>query len=230
MQLTLLLAGLGERLRPLTILTPKPLLPIKNHKLTFLNIIDQVVKNTVIDKVYLIISYLAYPWVKEIEFCLKKYGISYELVIDDKLRGTFGQLKLIINKLPENDNLLLINADLYFTNLNFNEVCSFHKNLNCDITIVCKKYRLKFGIIETENYIFKKWVEKPEFKIVTGIYLLNTNVVKDFFNRFNIEFMDMNEFINKVSKDYRVCVYTIDQEVYDIGTLDDYVRVLKSCS
>lgn len=230
MQLALLLAGLGERLRPLTILTIKPLLPITNDKLAFLNIVDQVVKKINVHRIYIIMSYLAYPWLEEVKACLDKYKIPYELIVDDRLRGTFGQLKSIIKKLPENDELLLLNTDLYFKDLEFNKVIQFHNDLNCDITIVCQKFKLKFGVIEAENYLFRKWIEKPEFKIVTGIYLLNTNVLKQFFKRYDINFMDMNEFINLISKNHKVCVYTTNQEVYDIGTLADYMRILNSCS
>jgi dTDP-glucose pyrophosphorylase len=211
----ILAGGLGERLRPLTISTPKPLIKINKKPIIF-NIIDSLIYYGY-NKIYVSIFYHEEKIIREIN---KSYKNKIVIVFlkEKKMLGTAGCLSLIKNL--ESRNLLMINSDI-LTNLNLRDFENFHlKNKNY-LSLCCKYYDIKipFGVIERKKNSIKI-IEKPQFNKLTlsGIYYLNSNIITHLKKNKRI---DMPELINKISlKNKKIGLYHPYEIVHDIGTHD----------
>ncbi len=223
-----LIAGLGERLRPLTLLTPKPLLPI-NNELVLTKILEKILKIEFIEKIFLISAYLKEITYQYFKYLRRIYN-KIQLVLDDKLRGTAGQL-LSVKKFLNNDVVIVINGDVLS---NYEKIITegidYHDKVQADLTIISREIEisLRFGILQCSNGKVNKWIEKPKVKhrVSMGIYIINKYLLDTLEDK---KFIDMNEWVNSlIQKNYNVYTYCLnDVEFIDIGTLSDYLSVFK---
>lgn len=110
MQAVILAAGLGTRLRPLTLTTPKALIPIGNKTLIE-HTLDAL--PSAIDEIFIVVNYLGDQIKQKIG---NEYrGISVQYITQDPLNGTGGAMILLHNQL--HDRFLVVNGDdLYSKN------------------------------------------------------------------------------------------------------------------
>ena len=107
MKAILLIGGLGTRLHPLTLTTPKPLLPI--HDEPFLAYQLDFLKRHGFDQIVLCTAYKAEDFRKTIGHG-EKYGVRVDYVHEEKALGTGGAIK---NAEPHVDGTVLIcNGDI----------------------------------------------------------------------------------------------------------------------
>jgi mannose-1-phosphate guanylyltransferase len=214
MNAILLAAGFGTRLRPITDIIPKCLVPIKGKPLIEIWI-EKLLKIGV-DKI-LINTHYKY---EQVEDYIKNsiYNKHITLAYESKLLGTAGT---VINNLNfiNNKELLLIHADNYTLD-NFEKFIISHKNrdLACLMTMMAFRTNQpeKCGIIEkNDNNILLKFYEKSkEIKgnLANGaIYILtpdlielmiknkytdfSTEVIPNLFGKINV-FETVNNFID----------------------------------
>lgn len=104
MQAVILCAGLGTRLRPFTLITPKTLIPIGDKTL-----IEQTLDTlpNAIDEIFLVVNYLGNQIKAKIGDVYR--GIPIRYVTQDPLNGTGGALTLLRNQL--HDRFLIVNGD-----------------------------------------------------------------------------------------------------------------------
>ncbi len=168
--------GRGERLRPLTDETPKPLLKVGNKPIIEHNI-DRL-NNFGIDDVWISIRYLG----DQIESHLgsgtdKSMRINY--VNEKEPLGTAGALALVHNFM--HDSILMMNSDL-LTNIDFEEFYLFFTEHDADLAVACIPYQVNvpYAVMEIENHLVKGFIEKPTYTHYSnaGIYLMKREVAE----------------------------------------------------
>ena len=109
----ILAGGFGMRLRPLTLETPKPLIPVRDKTLAEHNI--EKLKEAGVKKIYLSIGYLADKIVDY--FKDKDLGVDIEFLIEKEPLGTGGCMHLLTEEQKKEDfnsDFIVINGDNLF--------------------------------------------------------------------------------------------------------------------
>jgi mannose-1-phosphate guanylyltransferase len=167
----ILAGGLGTRLRPFTLLLPKPMLAVGNKPILE-HIIDWLKANG-IKNVVVATGYLG----RTIETYFgdgKAFGVKIEYARSDRPLGHAGQLKSAQALLPETFVCLYGDAILEF---DLKKVLEFHRKNNPLITMTLMKneVQMKYGVIETDrDGRISQWREKPviEGDINVGCYVV----------------------------------------------------------
>ena len=104
MQAVILAAGLGTRLRPITLTTPKPLLKIDDK-----TIIEHTLSSlpSGIDEIFIVVNYLRDQIRTHLGEQWNRIPIHY--IVQDPLNGTGGAMMLLRNRLQ--DRFLVVNGD-----------------------------------------------------------------------------------------------------------------------
>lgn len=215
--------GFGTRLRPLTHVIPKPLIPI-GKKTMLEEIFDRFGKYGC-NEFHISVNYKAELIKYYIESQNLPYGVSY--FEEDKPMGTAGSLSLLKNKI--NSTFFVSNCDILIDQ-DYSEILEYHKENKNEITIVAalKHYPIAYGTIETgEDGLLQDLTEKPEltFKINSGMYILEPHLIDEIPTD---DFFHITHLIeNLKSAGRKVGVFPISQNSWtDIGTWDEYMDVL----
>jgi dTDP-glucose pyrophosphorylase len=213
--------GLGTRLKPLTNVLPKPLIPI-NEK-TLIEDIFERFNNHGCNTFHISVNYKA----EFIEYYLRQQNLPYNLNFfkEDKPMGTAGSLSLLKEKI--NSTFFVTNCDILIDQ-DYSEVLKYHRDNNNEITVVAtlKHYPIAYGTIETgENGLLEKLLEKPEltFKINSGMYILEPHLIKEIPND---NLFHITHLIEKVkNRNGRVGVFPISEKSWiDIGNWEEYFK------
>lgn len=216
--------GFGTRMKPLTNVIPKPLIPF-NEKTMIEEIIHRFEKHGCEDFI-LSVNYKA----ELIKYYLKEANLAVNLsyILEDKPLGTAGSLSLLKDKMDK--TFFVTNCDILI-NQDYEEILSYHKKHNHLITVVSsvRSYDIPYGTIETgENGQLLKMVEKPEvsFMINTGMYIIEPEVLSYIPQN---SFMHITTLIEKVNTDSsRVGVFPVSEKSWtDIGNWDEYLKTLR---
>ncbi len=218
--------GQGTRLRPLTNVLPKPLIPIGEQTMME-DIMDRFVDCGCHD-FYVSVNYKA-DIIKRYMDNLGKpqYHINY--FQEDKPLGTAGSLHLLKDQI--NDTFFVSNCDIIIDE-DYGEILKYHReNLN-EITVVAaiKNMSIPYGTLETkEEGLLFDIKEKPDytFKINTGMYILEPHLIKEIPED---EFYHITFLIEKLMKEgRRVGVYPINEGSWtDVGNWEEYLKYVKN--
>jgi len=219
-KVVLMAGGLGQRLRPLTNSTPKPMLKVGKYPILE-TIIRRFKKQGFNDYI------LALNYKKEV---IQNYfqdgqmlDVNIKYIIEEKRLGTAGALSLIAEnlKLP----FILMNADI-LTNLDFNSLVERHIQSKACVTVCVRRYeyRIPYGVIEVKENQLKSITEKPIYEYLTnaGMYIMNPEILKYIPKN---KFYDMPDLLNVLiakSLDVNVCV--VEDYWMDIGQIEDYKK------
>ena len=223
MKALLLAAGLGTRLRPITNIVPKCLVPINGKPL--LEYWLENLSKVGIDEFLINTSYLS----EEVERFVdsSKYRNQITLVHEKELLNTGGTL--LFNKdFFNNETFMLVHAD-NLTFCDFNAFIDSHENRseNCDITMMLFKSDnpSSCGIVELDkNNIVQKFHEKvknPPSNLANGaVYICEPSIFKflDDLNRKDIDFS--NDVLPKFMG--RINTYLNNEYHRDIGSIESY--------
>lgn len=208
----LMAGGKGERLRPLTEKTPKPLVKVGEKCIIDYNIdrlIEYGVKN-----INVTVNYLKEQMHEH--FATPRNGIKVATVEEPKFLGTIGSIQFI--KEFHNDAILVMNSDL-FTNIDFEDFYLHFKENDAMMSVAAIPYNVSipFGILDLEGRNIKGLLEKPKYNYFAngGIYLIKREA---------LEFIPKDEFFNAtdlierlISKGARVIRYPLNGTWIDIG-------------
>lgn len=215
----LMAGGKGERLRPLTEKTPKPLLPVGNKA-----IIDYNIDNLIsfgVEHISVTVNYLGEQL--EEHFAEKREGIQVQCVREPQFLGTIGSIRFVEHFY--NDTILVMNSDL-FTNVNFEDFYLHYLNTDADMAVAAIPYSISvpYGIFNMDDKKVVGMTEKPTYTYYAnaGIYLIRKELLnlipKDtFFNA-----TDLLEAAVKQNKN--VVHYPIKGYWIDIGNKDEYAK------
>ncbi len=212
--------GKGERLLPLTLDTPKPMLEVNGKPIIEHNI-DLLAKYGIVN-LHISVNYLK----EEIKNYFRngeKKNITIEYLDEEKPLGTFGSIKLT-NTYKYSD-LLIMNSDL-LTNINIADFYKSFKESNADMAIATTSYlvNIPYAVMETENSLVKSFKEKPTYTYFSnaGIYLIKKELVSEIPDN---EFYNATDLINKLINTNRIVLtYPILGYWLDIGRHEDYKK------
>lgn len=213
----LMAGGKGERLRPLTLNTPKPLLPVGNKPIINYNV--EALEECGVNNIFVTVNYLA----NQIERHFKHWpGNSRILCVREPKRlGTIGSLSLIEGF--EKEDVLVMNSDL-LTTIDFEAFYLHHLGSGADLTIATVPYSVSvpFAILRMEGECVAEIEEKPTYNYFAnaGVYIMRRRLIERLPKG---EYMDAPDFIaSLISDGFRVGCFPVDGTWIDIGSPDDY--------
>ena len=217
----ILAGGKGSRLRPYTIVLPKPLMPIGDFP-----ILEVVVRQLVRDgfeHISMAVNHQA-SLIRAFFGDGSKWSIKIDYYEEDEPMGTMGSLNKI-NDLPE--NFLIMNGDI-LTDLNYREFYDNHSKNKSLFTIGAKKrlQPIDYGVLESNQKGFlQSFIEKPkkEYLVSMGIYMANKKIKTHIPNSF---FGFDNLMLDLLSKNKPIKLYEFSGYWLDIGKPDDYIKAI----
>lgn len=215
----LMAGGKGERLRPLTEKTPKPLLPVGDKAIIDHNI-DRLIRYG-IKNISVTVNYLGEQL--EEHFRTPRGEVKVDTVREPKYLGTIGSIRFV--KKFYNDTILVMNSDL-FTNIDYEGFYMHFKNNEADMSVATIPYavNIPYGIFELDGRVIKGIKEKPSYNYFAnaGIYLLKKTAL-DYIPKDT--FFDATDLIMKlVEMKKKVIRFPITGYWIDIGKHEDYKK------
>lgn len=215
----LMAGGRGERLRPLTEHTPKPLLPVGDKAIIDHNV-DHIISYGV-DNIRVSVHYLA----SQIEehFAQPRDGVQVKCYRETEFLGTIGAVR----QMPafEHDAVLVMNSDLY-TNIDLEDFYLHFKEKGADMSIAAILYNVSipFGILDLDGCDVKGLMEKPVFNYYanSGIYLIRREMLEQIPQN---SFCHATNLAQKlIEQGRKVIRYPLNGTWIDIGTLKEYQK------
>ncbi len=227
MKAVILAGGKGTRLRPLTYVVPKPMLPYR-QKPILEHIIEKLKKHGITD-IILTISHLGYQ-IKNHFGDGSRFGVNIEYVEEDEPLGTAGCLNALRGKL--NETFLLFGGD-NLTDLDIDDFLRFHREKGGIMTIALFEFehKLSWGIYHLhDDHSVKAFSEKPSFmhKAGTMIFCIEPRIfdyIPD--NRNNPSIINITDHIipRLLENGEKIYGYIHKGEWIDIGRPEDLHRI-----
>lgn len=213
----LMAGGKGERLRPLTLNTPKPLLEIAGRPIIDYNV--ETLAHCGITDVWVTVRYLA-SQIKEF-FATPRHGITVRCVEEENSLGTIGAAALV--PLNSEGHTLVMNSDL-LTTVDLEEMYIRHIDNQADITVAVIPYSLSvpYAILSTEGPAVKAIEEKPTYSYLAnaGIYIFSNRVLGALSPNERTDATDLIE--AAINEGMNVNYYPINGTWIDIGSPADF--------
>ena len=228
MKAILLAGGKGTRLRPLTLHTPKPIVPIFNRPFLHYQI-DLLKQVPEIDEVILSLNYQPRR-IEEIFGDGADVGIKIRYVVEPAPLGTAGAIKYAGDSLTE--SVVVFNGDV-LPQIDLAAVIRLHRERRARATIVLTPVDKPsaYGLVETDaDGNIRRFLEKPKAdeistnKINAGIYILEP----DTFDRIPSDVawsIERSYFPSLIERGETFVAYTYDGYWIDIGTSEKYTQV-----
>lgn len=217
--------GKGTRLRPITNIIPKPLIPLGEKPIVewIINSFHKVgVKNF-----YLTVNYKQ-EMIRSYFNNLSNITYNVQYFEEKKPLGTAGSLHLLKEELKE--TFFVTNCDILIKD-DYSEMLEYHKRNGNELTAVSavKHITIPYGTMEFgENGILYQLKEKPEFNffINAGMYILEPHLLKEIPEN---EFFHITTLIEKIiARDGKVGVFPVSEGSWmDIGQWDEYNKTSK---
>lgn len=214
--------GQGTRLKPITNVLPKPLIPIGDKPIVE-HIIDRFVQ-VGCDEFIFSVNYKS----ELIEYYFNsfkhpEYSIQY--FKEEKPLGTAGSLHLLNGII--NETFFVSNCDIIIDQ-DYSEIYRYHKNNGNELTLVAalKHYKIPYGTVESEvDGVLLSMQEKPEltYKINAGLYILEPHLINEIPAN---EFFHITDLIHNIKKrNGKVGVFPVSEKSWkDIGEWDEYLK------
>ncbi len=225
----ILAGGKGTRLRPLTVYTPKPIVPLMNRPFLLYQL--ELLARAETRKVVLSLSYQP----NKIEDALVNYdadGINLKFTTEPNPLGTAGAFRFAADETAE--TFIVFNGDI-LTDVDISTVIRQHRENKADATIVLARVEdaSRYGLVETdEDGRVLRFLEKPKPEelaklnintINAGIYILERKVLDRIPKGENSSF-EYNVFPGLLEDKLNFYSYILDGEYWrDIGTPASYL-------
>ena len=214
----LMAGGRGERLRPLTLTCPKPLLKIGDKA-----IIDRNIENLRehgVEHISVTVNYLKEQFIEHFTSPMNN-GAEVNCVAEEQFFGTIGALKLV--KDFHNDTILVMNSDL-LTNIDFEDFYLHFQEHGAMMSAAAIPYTISipYGIFDLEGRNIKGVAEKPTYNLYAnaGIYLLKKEALKYIPDN---EVFNATDLIDALAKNGQTVIrYPLSALWIDIGTPEEY--------
>jgi len=214
--------GRGERLMPLTIDTPKPLLPI-NNKPIIKQIIDNIKKYR-FNNIHISVNYKSEKLINYLGNG-KDQDLTFTYINEDKALGTAGALSLL-KDIPDRP-IIVINGDI-LTGINLEQLLYYHNSSGKKITMCAANHKVPvpYGTIEVDGTTITEIEEKPlkTYLVNAGIYVIEPIIISKMKKNIKI---DMTEIINNYVSKQEVSIYPLHEQWIDIGSHEDYEKAQK---
>ena len=215
--------GKGTRLKPITNVIPKPLVPI-GDKTILETILDQF-ESIGCKKFYMSVNYKA----DIMKYYLSQLDHQYDIEFfqEDKPLGTIGSVSLLKGKITT--PFFVSNCDS-INEQDYRDVYDYHVNNHNDLTIVTmvKSFKIPYGVIETgEDGLMVSLSEKPEitYQVNTGVYILNPGCIDEIPTG---EFFHITQLMEKIrARGGRVGCFPVSEHAWrDMGEWPEYLKMI----
>jgi dTDP-glucose pyrophosphorylase len=212
--------GRGERLKPLTDSTPKPLLkvgnlPIMEHNLNRLALYG-------IDDFWVSVKYLG----KQIENYFgdgNHKNIKIEYVWENESLGTIGAVAQISNF--KHDYILVTNSDL-LTNIDYEQFFLEFINQKADLAVLTIPYQVNipYAVLEINQGEVRNFKEKPTYTYYSngGVYLMKKEMLAFIPEDKYFNATDLIETL--IKKQFKVLSFPFSGYWLDIGKHEDFEK------
>ena len=215
--------GKGTRLKPITNVIPKPLVPVGDK--TILEVIMDQFESIGCHKFYMSVNYKADMMRYYLSQLDHKYDI--EFFMEDKPLGTIGSVSLLKGKITT--PFFVSNCDS-INEQDYRDVWDYHVNNYNDMTIVTmvKSFKIPYGVIETgEDGLMTALKEKPEqtYQVNTGVYILNPKLIDEIPEG---EFFHITQLMEKIkNRGGRVGCFPVSEHSWkDMGEWPEYLKMI----
>ena len=229
MRALILAGGKGTRLRPLTVYTPKPIVPIANRPFLLYQL--EILAKAGITDIILSLSYQP----NKIEDLLgdgSEYGVNLSFVTEPSPLGTAGAYRFASG--DSTDTMVVLNGDI-LTDIDLKVVLEQHASTGAEATIVLARVAdpSKYGLVETDaDAKVLGFIEKPSEEearslgvntINAGIYVLEPTV-RDLIDEGSNSSFEYVVFPMLLESGRAVSSFIIDDRYWrDIGTPESYL-------
>ncbi len=175
----LLVGGLGTRLAPLTLSTPKPMIPVAGIPFTE----HQIAKARAagITEIVLATSYLSdvfEPYFGD----GRRFGLSISYAVEESPMGTGGAIAHAAQYLYNSGSVVILNGDVLSSH-DLPAQMSLHSLKNASVTLHIKEVEdaRAFGVVEMSGdriFSFNEKMENPPTKLINaGCYIFSRDVI-----------------------------------------------------
>jgi len=229
MQALILAGGKGTRLRPLTVYTPKPIVPVVNRALLLYQI--DILKRAGITDITLSLSYQP----DKIEHLIghgTDQGVTIRYVTEPSPMGTAGAYRFAMDSCTE--TTVVLNGDI-LTDIDIDRIVEFHKERGASATVALTRVHdpSKFGVVAMEgDGRITRFIEKPsvdDLKVLdantinAGVYVLEPKVQSEIQEGVGRSF-EYDIFPQLLSKDLPFYGFVMEGGYWcDIGTPNNYL-------
>lgn len=215
----LMAGGKGERLRPLTEKTPKPLLPVGDKAIIDHNV-DRLISYGV-QHITVTVNYLK----EQIEEHYQEphNGIQVNTIREPQFLGTIGSVKFV--ERFYNDTVLVMNSDL-FTNIDYEDFFLHFQYHDADMSVAAIPYNVSipYGVLELDGRNIHGLLEKPKYTYYAnaGIYLIKCSALNEIPDNTFFNATDLVERL--ISEGKKVIRYPLNGTWIDIGNPQEYQK------
>lgn len=218
----ILAGGQGTRLRPYTVVLPKPLMPLGEFPILEV-ILRQLIKHG-FNHITMAVNHQA-DLIKAFFNDGSKWNVKIDYSLEEKPLGTMGPLSLI-KDLP--DNFLVMNGDV-LTDLNFSLFYEEHTSGNelFSISSYARRQKIDYGVLEknTKNYL-EYFNEKPnqKYEVSMGIYMISRKILDYIPSDTSYGFDQL--MLDLIHDKRMVKINLFSGYWLDIGRPDDYMKAI----
>ncbi len=210
--------GQGTRLRPYTMVLPKPLMPVRSQPVLEL-LLKWLRRNDVRD-VYITTGYLGHL-IKSYCGDGRQWDIRIRYTDERTPLGTIGPLGMLREELDS--TFLVINGDV-ITDLSVSAFSQFHHRMGGALTVatVHRQTRMDFGVIEERGRQITNFKEKPILSnlVSMGVYCIEPEVFQYIPTGVPFGFDDL--ILCLLRRGVPTYSYTHEGIWLDIGRIDDF--------
>ena len=172
----ILAGGEGTRLRPYTLVLPKPLMPLGEYPI--LEVIVRQLVQSGFDHITLAVNHQA-EIIKAFFQNGERWGIRIDYSLEDQPLGTMGPLRLV-HDLPK--HFLVMNGDI-LTDLDYTEFHDNHVSEDRIFTIssMRREHKIDYGVLDTDaEGLLSGFREKPgvAYEVSMGVYMVSARVLQ----------------------------------------------------
>jgi mannose-1-phosphate guanylyltransferase len=230
MQALILAGGKGTRLRPLTVYTPKPIVPFLNQPFLLYQI--EILRRAGIEDITLSLSYQP-DKIEQILGDGSDFGVNLRFITEPSPMGTGGAYKFAAAEIRE--TTVVLNGDI-LTDLDIGRVVEFHRAKEATATIVLAPVEnpSAYGLVETgtDGQVLR-FREKPKPEelaelatntINAGVYILEPEVL-DLIPAGENHSFEYNVFPDLLEKNKAFFAFVLTENYWrDIGNPESYLQ------
>jgi NDP-sugar pyrophosphorylase family protein len=219
----ILAGGKGARLRPYTVVLPKPLMPVGEFPILEV-IVRQLVRHG-FDHITMAVNHQA-EIIRAFFQDGARWGVKIDYSLEDKPLSTMAPLHLV-RSLPE--NFLVMNGDI-LTDLSYSEFFDEHvsKNNLFTVSAYLREQKIDYGVLETDtNSHLSGFREKPttEYLVSMGVYMASRRVMDFIPEGRRYGFDDL--MLGLLAAGKPAAVRRFRGYWLDIGRPDDYIQAIE---
>jgi NDP-sugar pyrophosphorylase family protein len=221
MRAIVLAGGLGTRLRPYTVVLPKPLMPVGDRPV--MDIVVRQLRHAGFERVTIATGHLA-ELIEAFFGDGSAYGIPVDYFREDEPLGTVGALALVEGL---EDHFLVMNGDIV-TDLDYARVLADHAASDAIATIAARvsEVEISLGVMrfadEGDATRLTDYDEKPHinYESSMGVYCFSPRVLAYIEPNVRLDFPDL--ILRLIAGGETVRAWRSDDYWLDIGRPEDY--------